>query len=131
MDRTSRGIAGATLAACAFFGSLGATRPALKLAAPAHASRIESITATTATLPTLPLVPRSRGPKNGGSHPVFTIDESAQHAVIDRLHKGASLAGYASASDGIAASGVIASVDTPAQFASTIQSRPARAPPTT
>ena len=129
MDRTSLGIAGATLAACAFFGSLGATRPAL--AAPADASRIESITATTATLPPLPLVPRSRGPKNGGSHPVFTIDESAQHAVIDRLHKGASLAGYASASDGIAASGVIASVDTPAQLASTIQSRPARAPPTT
>ncbi len=127
MDRASLGIAGVTLTACALLGSPGATQPAL--AAPT--SRIASITASAATHPALPVGPRSRTPKNGGSRPVFTVDESAQHAVSNRLHQAASLAGYASASDGIAASGVIAWVDTPAQLAGAIQSRRARAPPTT
>lgn len=130
MDRTSLGIAGATLAACAFFGSLGAAQPAQ--AASLHASDVGSIASSATTFPAIPLVPRRGGPRNGGgSHPVFTVDDSAQHVGSDRLHKAASLAGYASASDGIAASGVIAAADTPTQRGRAIDSRPARAPPTT
>jgi hypothetical protein len=127
MCRTRLGVAGATLAALSFLGTPGT--PQLALAAPAVAPGSASVAARTSTAP-VPRGHRHRGTKHGrGPGPVCTVEQSANKLGSDIAARVSGLAGYASASDGAGAFGVIAAVDVPARHGNVIEHRAARAPP--